>query len=154
MSGKAVRETMGFLAVVAGLVFVGVEIQQNSQSVQAATYQDLIAQITNLNVLEIENPEFGALVQATLVGPSPERPDEAQISQLTPYLWLLFRHGDLAFSQYQRGLLDDERLRSVLMPLSARLRLPWIQGRWEDRHRAAFVPSYQNLVDSIIAASQ
>ena len=26
MSGKAVRETMGFLAVVAGLVFVGWEI--------------------------------------------------------------------------------------------------------------------------------
>ena len=61
MSGKAIRETLGFLAVVASMVFVGVEIQQNSQSVQAATYQDLIAQITNLNVLEIENPESGAL---------------------------------------------------------------------------------------------
>ena len=103
MSGKAIRETLGFVVVVASLVFVGVEIRQNSQSVQAATYQDLIAQITNLNVLEIENPEFGALVQATLDGPSPERPDETQIRQMAPYLWLLLRHGDLAFSQYQRA---------------------------------------------------
>jgi hypothetical protein len=50
MSGKAVREILGFLAVVAGLVFVGMEIRQNSLSVQAATYQDLIVQITNLNL--------------------------------------------------------------------------------------------------------
>ena len=51
MSGKAVRETLGFLAVVAGLVFVGWEIRQNSLSVQAATYQDLIAQIADLDEL-------------------------------------------------------------------------------------------------------
>ena len=142
------------MVVVASLVFVGVEIRQNSQSVQAATYQDLIAQITNLNVLEIENPEFGALVQATLDGPSPERPDETQIRQMAPYLWLLLRHGDLAFSQYQRGLLDEERLQSVLRPLSGRLTHPWVQERWAVEHRVSFVPSYQTLVDSIIAASQ
>ena len=153
MSGKAIRETLGFLAVVASLVFVGVEIRQNSQSVQAATYQNLIAQITNLNVLEIENPEFGDLLRVALE-PSLESLDETQVARMAPYLWLLFRHGDLAFSQYERGLLDDVRLRSVVMPLSARLSIPWIQERWAVRHRVAFVPSYQNFVDSIIVASQ
>ena len=42
MSGKAVRETLGFLAVVAGLVFVGFEIQQNSEATQAETRQILL----------------------------------------------------------------------------------------------------------------
>ena len=31
MSGKAVRETMGFVAVLAGLVFVGWDIRQKGQ---------------------------------------------------------------------------------------------------------------------------
>ena len=39
MSGKAIRETVGFGAVVAGLVFVGLEIQQNNKLAQAAAYQ-------------------------------------------------------------------------------------------------------------------
>ena len=54
----------------------------------------------------------------------------------------------------QRGLLDEERLQSVLRPLSGRLTHPWVQERWAVEHRVSFVPSYQTLVDSIIAASQ
>jgi hypothetical protein len=34
MSGKAVRETLGFIGVVLGLVFVGWEIRQNAQTVR------------------------------------------------------------------------------------------------------------------------
>jgi hypothetical protein len=39
MSGKAARETLGFLAVVAGLVFVGLRIQQSNVQARAATRQ-------------------------------------------------------------------------------------------------------------------
>ena len=41
MSGKAIRETLGFLALVAGLAFVGLEIRQNNMLAEAATYQAL-----------------------------------------------------------------------------------------------------------------
>ena len=41
MSGKAVRETLGFLAVVASMVFVGLEIRQNTLQAQAAAYQEI-----------------------------------------------------------------------------------------------------------------
>ena len=39
MSGKAVRETLGFLVVVASLVFVGLEIRQSNVQARAAAYQ-------------------------------------------------------------------------------------------------------------------
>ncbi len=152
MSGKVVRETLGFLGVIVSLVFVGLEVRQNSLSVQAATYQELISKIASLNLMEIENPDFGEFARAALLTPGPL--DEADIDRMTPYLWLLFRHGDLAFSQYERGLLNEERLRSAMMPLSARLAAPWVQERWAVLHRQAFVPSYQSFVDSIIAGSQ
>ena len=41
MSGKAIRESVGFIAVVAGLAFVGLEIQQNNKLAQAAAYQEI-----------------------------------------------------------------------------------------------------------------
>ena len=41
MSGKAIRETLGFLAVVASMVFVGIEIQQNTVAQRAETRQGL-----------------------------------------------------------------------------------------------------------------
>ena len=39
MSGKTIRETLGFLVVVASLVFVGMEIRQNTIAARAAAYQ-------------------------------------------------------------------------------------------------------------------
>ena len=39
MSGKAIRETLGFLAVVASMIFVGWEIRQNTVAARSAAYQ-------------------------------------------------------------------------------------------------------------------
>ena len=39
MSGKAIRETPGFLAVVASMIFVGWEIRQNTVAARSAAYQ-------------------------------------------------------------------------------------------------------------------
>ena len=36
MSGKAIRETLAALGVIASMVFVGVEIQQNTRSMQVS----------------------------------------------------------------------------------------------------------------------
>lgn len=41
MSGEALRETLGFIGVVASLVFVGIEIRQNTIVARAAAYQDI-----------------------------------------------------------------------------------------------------------------
>lgn len=39
MSGKAIRETLAALGVIASMVFVGLEIRQNNRLAQAAAYQ-------------------------------------------------------------------------------------------------------------------
>ncbi len=152
MSGKAIRETLGALAVVASLVFVGLEIRQNTRSAQVSAYQDLIGQISELNTLPFENPEFGRLLlgNAVFAGEAGDLTD-LETAQLNNYLWLLFRHGDMAFYQYERGLLSEERLRSATMPMTTRLIYPYFRDEWE-RRKANFAPEYQSYVDGIIAA--
>ena len=41
MSGMALRETLGFLGVMASLVFVGLEIRQNTALARATAFNDL-----------------------------------------------------------------------------------------------------------------
>ena len=57
MSGKAIRETVGFLAVVASLVFVGMEIRQNTQVARGQTRIELTA-LNNEFLARLGDPEF------------------------------------------------------------------------------------------------
>ncbi len=50
MSGKAIRETLGFLAVVASLLFVGWEIRQNNAIARAQTRQSLMENYLQWNM--------------------------------------------------------------------------------------------------------
>jgi hypothetical protein len=47
MSGKAIRETLGFLAVVTSLVFVGMEIRQNTAVARGQARRNLRPSIKN-----------------------------------------------------------------------------------------------------------
>jgi hypothetical protein len=66
---KDLMEGIGFLAVVASLIFLGVESRNNAiqaelntRALQIAANQDLIDNIAEMNILTISNPEVAALM--------------------------------------------------------------------------------------------
>lgn len=149
-------EVISALGVILTLAFVGWELRQNTaeaalnrRAAEVQAYQDLIAQISDLNRLAIENPGFNPLRGRMRPGDS-TMTDVEQV-QLAAFLWLLFRHGDLAYHHYERGLLSRERLESVLSPLTARFVIPGMREEWEGR-RPSFAPGYQRYIDSVFAS--
>jgi len=139
-----------------GLGFVGWELRQsteqaelNTRATEVAAYQDLIGQISELNRLQVESPEFAELQIRFFAGDTTLTVGE--LGQMRGFLWSLFRHGDMAFYQYERGVLGRERLESALSPLTARLRIPVMGPEWEAR-RASFTPAFQVLIDSLLNA--
>jgi hypothetical protein len=56
MSGKAVRETLAALGVIASLVFVGMEIRQNTSVARAETRQALTDLYTQFHLAMATNP--------------------------------------------------------------------------------------------------
>lgn len=58
MSGKAVRDTLGFLGVVASLVFVGTEIHQNTQVARGQTRQALADASRDLTIAISTDPDM------------------------------------------------------------------------------------------------
>ena len=129
-------EIFSALAVVASLIFVGFQIQQqsketalNTRAIETAAYQDLIEQIGLINTLVIENGEFAKIRLAGLTGIEFENPEDS--GRFDSYVNLVVRHGDLAHRQFKNGLINDGDLKSVLTPLIFMLSRPRFRTRWE-----------------------
>ena len=112
MSGKAVRETMGFLAVVAGLVFVGMEIRQNNTLARAAAYESIGARLADSwRSFALEYPELGQrtvlnrLTEEDLAGLS-----DTERTQAVALSVSILRQAEITWRQVQLGLLDDAAL--------------------------------------------
>ncbi|MBT8115894.1 MAG: hypothetical protein KJP04_10945 [Arenicella sp.] len=141
---------MSAIAVVVSLVFVGFEIrnsseqvEQNTQALQISAYQDLIGRIVEINTLHIEEGHHIESLVAL------EAPTEEQTQILTNYLWILFRHGDMAYFQFQKGAISERRMRSAMAPLVLRLEFPQVREHWQ-KTKAVFVPEYQVFIDGQI----
>ncbi len=117
---KDVLEAIGFLAIIGSLYFVGVETQNsakqtalNTQAVEIAGYQELIANISNINAIGIQNKDAAAILLEMRDGD----PDGVDRFRLQSAFYNQFRHGDMAYFMYERGVIDEDRLRSTLRPL-------------------------------------
>ncbi len=147
---KDVLEAIGFLAIIGSLYFVGVETQNsakqtalNTQAVEIAGYQELIANISNINAIGIQNKDAAAILLEMRDGD----PDGVDRFRLQSAFYNQFRHGDMAYFMYERGVIDEDRLRSTLRPLP--LSGPTGIEFWK-RNKFVFVELYQQYVDALI----
>ena len=150
---KVVAEVGSALAVVLSLVFVGLEVRGtsrqtalNTESLQVAAYQDLIAQIGEFNQLMVE-PETAALY-TRLQNPEGDWSDFSEVDErrARSILFFLLRHADMAYYQFERGMLPEDRLESALAPLLSDLHLQLYRTFWEDV-KGNFVPAFRQYAD-------
>jgi len=107
MSGKAIRETLGFLGVIASMVFVGMEIRGNTVAARSAAYQVMGVELANLYHDWSMDPEVADLLSRGLAG---RNLTEAETVQFT-YLYVsALRLYETTWRQVELGLLDAEHL--------------------------------------------
>jgi hypothetical protein len=150
-------EIASAVAVILSLIFVGLEVREsarqtelNTQSLQVTAYQDVIAQISTINLLNIEHPEIAQHIQS--VSSISELPDGAR-GQIGNYYFLLTRHGDMAYYQYELGMLTEERLESALGLLNFMMCDPRYREFWTG-NREAFVAGYREFIEAKISAKE
>lgn len=144
-------EIISAVAVVISLVFVGLEIrnsteqtEQNTRALQVSAYQDLINRIVDMNAIDIED---GISIESLV---SLEAPTSAEKQKLNSRIWIIFRHGDMAYFQYESGSISEERMTSAMAPLLDRLNYDPVVEHW-DNVKWAFVPSFRSFIDENIA---
>ncbi len=150
-----IAEIVGGVAIVVTLAVVAFELHrggqqtaQNTSALEIASYQDLIANISNLNETVISNPLLLMAIPKTLNDPDSLTEPERLAASF--YYMSVFRHGDMAYFQFQRGAIDRRRLDSVMQIVTNRLQTPYVLDFWNNQ-KAVFVQEYQDYLDESIS---
>jgi hypothetical protein len=155
---KDYLEGIGLVAVIASLVFVGIETRNgaiqaelNTEALEMAAYQELIQSIADMNALTLQEPKLRNVSLRLEENETEFTVDELEIASY--WLWMRIRHGDMAFFQYQRGAIDESRLRSALAPMVAILTTTYGRQEWQWRQKN-FVPEFQDYVNRELERAQ
>ena len=106
MSGKAIRETLAALGVIASMVFVGLEIRQSNVQARAAAYQAIGIAAAEVHDNWAHDRQF---VVSTL-GKEAAAMDAIDWLQWSRKVTVFARLGEMVLSQVDQGLLPEDAM--------------------------------------------
>lgn len=141
---STVLEVVSAAAVVVSLIYVAIEIRHNTEAVQSATYQELVAASDEFLLVLAQDPELtGIWIRGD------EDPALLDAVEAQRYWWIVrtyLRNMEHAFRQHERGSLGD--LEWDLY--SSMVCRPWPEGRrlsWPS-HSPTLSPDFVSFVES------
>jgi len=140
---KTLAELVGTVAVVLGLVFVGLELRNNTEAVKAATFQNL-TDISNAYLMQIAaDPELARIQGSARAGGlyALNPADSTRYWQIQRAFWVRMQN---VFSQYARGTLAEEDFflyRQVICGADRGERDMWVE------HRRILTPDFVRFVE-------
>jgi hypothetical protein len=147
---KDTLESVGIIAIIASLIFVGIETRNSTQQAKLTTqaleitaYQELMTNIEEMNTLTMHSDAAAATMAKIWI-----EPGDIESFRVTRAIFLLLRHGDMAFYMFERGAIDESRLRSAISPIT--LSNPLVRNQWE-MYKLSFAEEYRGYIDKLIA---
>ena len=166
MESKAARrivEVIGIIGIVGSLIFVGVEIRQNSVATRAATDAAIADALRELSLAQATSPALASAFAAHAADPA-SAPADAHV--LMQGFWrALFHVWSNVYRQHVNGTVDPAIYDSVVREISSYARPPStseplsdieVRGRlmswaWSSE-RFLFSTDFQEFVDGLLAA--
>ncbi len=144
MSGKAIRETVGFMGVIASLVFVGLEIRQNTLASRAAAIQE------SINVARQQVQMYAMDADATrieMIGrEDPQALDPVEAARFEWMMVSFFWGMQGLHRQWDLGVLPDEEWQAWNTVICRNLSNPGTREVWESF--PMFTPGFRSVVDA------
>ncbi len=144
-----IGDFVGGIAVIVTLIYLAMQIRQNTRSALASTELQVGRMSVDLNALIAGNPELARIYRLGLVGSEELTPDES--IQWLSLLAVIFYSHEALYRQYERGLLEETSWRAVEEGLDRYLSGAAVANWWRNR-AATFSSSFSALVDARIAA--
>jgi hypothetical protein len=123
-------EFVGAVAVVISLLYLAIQIRQNTRSLRASAHHSITAHIAELNRTIVENGDVAAILEAGLKDPAGLSPEERR--RFNAYNSARFRHYDNLYYQYRVGTLEGSQWHGFDSLLRTHLRQPGIARWWEE----------------------
>jgi hypothetical protein len=142
----AIGQLIGAAAVIASLIFVGIQIRQSVRASKATAFQGLVSSIIEVNIAHISNPGLLEIIDRAGKG------EELNGTDHRLYVTLVLAAARLAQSahyQMQLGLLDKSRLDSVTYNLVRHLKTDTGRTVWAELGQRSD-PEFRDYVDALI----
>ena len=136
-------EIVGSIAVVLSLIYLAIQIRQNTRASLSATYQSMVA--NSLAILATMYSEGGGAELYLMVKDGNQ--DLSPIERVRVHFLLLavFRHFDNLHYQYARGTVESEQWQGYSHILDGYLLIP-VVAAWWDSNSAGFSVGFQKHV--------
>ena len=148
MSKRTWVEFFGLISVIGSLLFVGIEISQNTQAVRGATHQAVFDQVSEYYLFIASEERLADLAAMALT-------DEIKRNELSKgdrlRLYMLFMTGirrvENIYMQHSNGILDDDAFKMIGMDSYRSDYVVDIWNSWKGGFDSDFVSFFEKLRD-------
>lgn len=145
MNNRIVLEGVGIFSVIGSLLFVGVEIRQNTSAVRGATQQDISYQISEMYKIGVENEKIASIMSRSYQGLKKKDLTETEFLQFWLFSMLGYRRVENIYLQYKNGFLTEEAFDRIGMSF---YRTPIQLEIWKER-REDFDPEFASFFEQL-----
>lgn len=138
---SVLAQVIGACAVLASLIFVGLQIRQNTQSQHVVAVESLTAAIAAIVVPAMQSPVLGTALAKVLKDWSSATHDERVIAHY--FLFSFFKLHEQAWYQYKSHVLDHTQWIGWENLIRVYYHSPGIQQVWWPSRRDTFSPKFQ-----------
>jgi len=130
MQKRNIIEIVGIVSVVGSLVFVGIEVKQNTSAVRGATQQAVSSQVSEMYRIVSESERIAELINRALKGASKSDLSEADYVSFWNFQMMGLRRIENIYLQYKNGLLTEDAFSRIGMGI---YRTKLVSEVWEER---------------------
>lgn len=144
----AIGEVVGALAVIATLLYLAIQIRQNTKAIRSTT----LTAITEHKHFELRwSSDIATAWRKSLTDPGSLTPDESW--QVAEWMASSFVARQNEFFQHKQGLIDDDTWEASEKIIRLALSGDWARNWWDQFGPNAFTESFVSLVEEILSDS-
>ena len=141
-------ELIAAVATIATLVYLAIQIRQNTTSSRTGTYQNIVSTGIELGITFARDDSFADLFARGAA--QPERLTPAEAIRLQGHISSVFRCYELIFHQFEQGAIEADVWAGWRSNLVRFLRLAAYRQEWE-RTRDEYPPRFRMEADLALA---
>ena len=123
-------EAIAAIGVIVSLIYLGVQIQQNTNAIRASSYQSVADDITDFQMGLAQNSDLTRIYLTGLEDLELLTPVER--TQFEYYLGMLFARFDTAVELYNRGMIDDGAMTPYSRFILYHFEFPGVAEYWQE----------------------